>query len=214
MLDFYSQRFDTVELNNSFYRLPTQAAFDEWRRTTPRDFLFAVKASRFLTHQKKLKDPEAALETLLPRALRLSDKLGPILFQLPPRWQANLQRLEALLEVFPRDLRCAFEFRDLSWIGLEIERLLTRFRAAFCIYELAGYQSPITVTTDFAYVRLHGPDLEKYRGSYNDSSLRRWSNQIKDWARELSAVYVYFDNDQAGYAARNALVLKQMVTET
>jgi uncharacterized protein YecE (DUF72 family) len=212
MLEFYSQNFDSVELNNSFYRLPTEEAFDNWRESVPADFVFAVKASRFLTHQKKLKDPESALEKLLPRALRLSNKLGPILFQLPPRWQVNPGRLEALLEALPGDLRCAFEFRDLSWIRNDIDKLLTRFNAAFCIYELAGYRSPFTITADFAYVRLHGPGPGKYQESYSAPRLRRWSQQIEDWAKDLAAIYIYFDNDQAGYAARNALTLKQMIT--
>lgn len=213
MLGFYSQNFDTVELNNSFYRLPTEAAFDNWRQSTPADFVLAVKASRFLTHQKKLKDPESALQNFLPRASRLSTKLGPILFQLPPRWQVNPGRLETLLEALPSDLRYAFEFRDLSWIRPEINKLLTRFRAAFCIYELAGYHSPVTITADFAYVRLHGPGLGKYQESYSISRLCRWSKQIEDWARDLAAIYIYFDNDQAGYAVRNALTLKRMVNK-
>jgi uncharacterized protein YecE (DUF72 family) len=212
MLEFYSQQFDTVELNSSFYRLPTEAAFDNWRQSTPADFVFAVKASRFLTHQKKLKDPESALQSLLPRASRLSTKLGPLLFQLPPRWQVNRGRLEGLLEALPRDLRCAFEFRDPSWIQPDINKLLARFGAAFCIYELAGYQSPLTITADFAYVRLHGPGLGKYQESYSTGRLRSWRKQIEHRAKDLSAVYIYFDNDQAGYAARNALTLKQMVS--
>lgn len=211
MLEFYSQHFDTVELNNSFYRLPTEAAFDNWLQSTPADFVFAVKASRFLTHQKKLKDPESALQNLLPRASRLSTKLGPLLFQLPPRWQVNPGRLEGLLEALPRDLRCTFEFRDLSWIQPDINKLLARFGAAFCIYELAGYQSPMTITADFAYVRLHGPGLGKYQESYSTGRLRRWSKQVEDWAKKLASVYIYFDNDQAGYAARNALELKRLV---
>ncbi len=212
MLDFYSQHFDTVELNNSFYRLPTEAAFDNWRESTPADFVFAVKASRFLTHQKKLKDPEGALENFLPRAARLSTKLGPILFQLPPKWQVNPGRLESLLEALPRDHRYAFEFRDLTWIRPEINQLLAKSRAAFCIYELAGYHSPLTITSDFAYVRLHGPVLEKYQGSYSTGRLHRWAQQVAEWAKYLAAIYIYFDNDQAGYAARNALTLKRMVS--
>ena len=211
MLEFYSRNFDTVELNNSFYRLPTETAFDDWRQTTPENFVFAVKASRFLTHQKKLKDPESALQKLLPRAARLSAKLGPILFQLPPRWQVNSGRLETLLEALPRDLRYAFEFRDLSWIQPEIDALLTRFHAAFCIYELAGYHSPLTITADYAYVRLHGPGAGKYEDTYSTARLRRWSKQIDEWAKRLAAIYVYFDNDQAGYATQNALTLKRMV---
>ncbi len=214
MLPFYAQRFDTVELNNSFYRLPTDTAFDDWRTTTPPNFVFAVKASRFLTHQKKLKDPESALQNLLPRASRLSAKLGPVLFQLPPRWQVNPDRLEAFLEALPHDLRFAFEFRDLSWIRSDVEALLRRFHAAFCIYELAGYHSPLTVTADFAYVRLHGPGIQKYQESYGDSRLRLWSKQIQAWAKDLAAIYIYFDNDQAGYAARNALTLKSMLFGT
>jgi len=211
MLDFYLKHFDTVELNNSFYRLPPETAFDEWKRSTPPNFVFALKASRFLTHNKKLKDPENALANLLPRAAHLGPKLGPILFQLPPRWQVNPERLEALLEILPRTLRYAFEFRDRTWIKPEIERILGRYGAAFCIYELAGYQSPLTVTSDFAYVRLHGPGPGKYQDSYDESRLRRWSDQIREWAKTLNAVYIYFDNDQAGFAVQNAIRLKHMV---
>jgi uncharacterized protein YecE (DUF72 family) len=212
MLDFYVRHFDTVELNNSFYRLPTESAFDAWRNSTPPNFRFAVKASRFLTHNKKLKDPDAALDNFLPRIAHLGAKLGPVLFQLPPRWKVNPERLEGLLEALPRVYRYVFEFRDLTWINPEINKLLEKFRSAFCIYELAGYHSPLTVATDFAYVRLHGPEPGKYQGSYDEERLRQWSDQIRNWAKTLKAVYVYFDNDQAGFAARNALTLKQMVS--
>jgi len=211
MLDYYVQHLDTVELNNSFYRLPTPQAFDCWREATPPNFVFAVKASRFLTHNKKLKDPQNALDNLLPRAVRLKNKLGPVLFQLPPKWRVNLERLHNLLAVLPRDLRYTFEFREPSWITEEVNETLRRFNAAFCIYELAGYQSPLSVTADFAYVRLHGPEPGKYQGSYSPSRLRNWARQIEKWAQALKAVYLYFDNDQAGYAAQNALALKRMV---
>jgi uncharacterized protein YecE (DUF72 family) len=200
-----------VELNSSFYRLPAETAFDSWRQSTSENFVFALKACRFLTHQRKLKDPESALQNFLPRASRLSTKLGPILFQLPPRWQANPGRLEALLELLPSDLRYAVEFRDMSWIRPEINKLLARFRSAFCIYELAGYHSPLTIASDFAYVRLHGPGLGKYQESYGTDRLRRWSKQVDDWTKHLAAIYIHFDNDQAGYAAQNALTLKPMV---
>jgi uncharacterized protein YecE (DUF72 family) len=211
MLDFYLQHFDTVELNNSFYRLPTASAFECWRDATPANFIFAVKASRFITHNKKLKDPENALENLLPRAAHLGPKLGPILFQLPPKWRVNVERLRNLLAILPRDLRYAFEFRELSWMNAEVNELLKEFNAAFCIYELAGYHSPFEVTADFTYVRLHGPAAGKYQGSYSDERLGQWARRIETWAKELKAVYVYFDNDQAGYAANNALTLKRMV---
>ncbi|MGA9393268.1 MAG: DUF72 domain-containing protein [Candidatus Sulfotelmatobacter sp.] len=211
LLSYYVQHFDTVELNNSFYRLPTPEAFDGWRDATPENFIFAVKASRFITHNKKLKDPEHAIENLLPRAARLGSKLGPVLFQLPPHWRVNPDRLIGLLEILPRDLRYAFEFRELSWLTREIDSILRKFNAAFCIYELAGYHSPLGVTADYAYVRLHGPDPGKYQGSYTDEQLCKWARQIESWARELKAIYVYFDNDQHGYAAVNALTLKTMV---
>ena len=211
MLDFYLQHFDTVELNTSFYRLPTIEAFDAWRDATPASFVFAVKASRFITHNKKLKDPEHALDNLLPRAAHLGPKLGPILFQLPPHWRVNTARLENLLEMLPRELRYAFEFRELSWITPAVSSLLTKFNAAFCIYELAGYHSPLHITADFAYVRLHGPARGKYQGSYSKEKLQVWARQIKSWSAHLKAIYIYFDNDQYGYAAANALSLKSTV---
>lgn len=211
MLDYYMRHFDTLELNNSFYRLPTIQAFEYWRDATPRNFVFAVKASRFITHNKKLKDPENALDNILPRAEHLGRKLGPVLFQLPPQWKVNLERLEKLLESLPRDRRYAFEFRELSWIAPEVNRLLERFNAAFCIYELAGYHSPCDITADFCYVRLHGPGAGKYQGSYDRRRLRAWARRIEDWGKKLKAVYIYFDNDQAGYAAHNALTLREMV---
>jgi uncharacterized protein YecE (DUF72 family) len=211
LLDYYLQHFDTVELNNSFYRLPEASAFDCWREATPAGFVFAVKASRFLTHNKKLKDPENALNNLLPRAVHLGPKLGPVLFQLPPHWRVNRQRLMNLLEILPRDLRYAFEFRELSWMSDEVESVLNKFNAAFCIYELAGYHSPLRVIADFTYVRLHGPDPGKYQGSYSDERLRDWARQIETWATQLKAIYVYFDNDQFGYAPANAATLRTMV---
>ncbi|MGC2696331.1 MAG: DUF72 domain-containing protein [Candidatus Angelobacter sp.] len=211
MLGYHVRYFDTLELNNSFYRLPTIAAFESWRDATPKNFVFAVKASRYITHNKKLKDPENALDNILARAEHLGKKLGPVLFQLPPHWKLNIGRLEALLEILPRQHRYVFEFRELSWITAEVNKLLRRFNAAFCIYELAGYHTPIEVTADFTYVRLHGPGSGKYQGSYSPARLREWARRIEQWSKELKAIYVYFDNDQAGYAAQNALTLKQMV---
>jgi len=211
MLGYYIRYFDTVELNNSFYRLPTVAAFECWRDSVPENFVYAVKASRFITHNKKLKDPENALENLLPRAENLGRKLGPVLFQLPPKWRINAERLENLLEILPSERRYALEFRELTWLTPEINRILERHNAAFCIYELAGYHTPFDITADWAYVRLHGPAAGKYQGSYSDKRLREWARWIEQQAKRLKAIYVYFDNDQAGYAAHNALTLKEMV---
>jgi uncharacterized protein YecE (DUF72 family) len=211
MLDFYVQHFDTLELNNSFYRLPTIPAFECWRDSTPSGFIFAVKASRFITHNKKLKDPENALDNLLPRAEHLRNKLGPILFQLPPKWKVNLERLTELLAILPKEHRYTFEFREFSWLTADVNRVLEKFNAAFCIYELAGYHTPLEITADFSYVRLHGPAAGKYQGSYSDQRLREWARWIEKQSKRLKAVYVYFDNDQAGYAAQNALRLREMI---
>ncbi len=210
MLAYYVQRFDTVEINNSFYRLPKPGIFATWREATPAGFVFAVKASRFLTHHKKLKEPENALDNFLPRAAELGDKLGPILFQLPPRWRCHAERLAELLAILPRELKYAFEFREPSWLCDEVFQILRRSNAAFCIFELAGYHTPLELTADWTYVRLHGPG-GKYQGSYSDRKLAEWAERIAEWSQVLRHIYVYFDNDQAGYAARNALVLQRLV---
>jgi uncharacterized protein YecE (DUF72 family) len=210
MLAFYCRHFDSVEINNSFYRLPKPGMFASWREATPKNFLFAVKGSRFITHNKKLKDPENALDNLIPRALELGKKLGPILWQLPPQWRVNLERLEEFLRALPRDLRFTFEFREPSWLTEEVYRILERYNAAFCIYDLARFHSPILTTADFAYVRLHGPG-DKYQGSYSDAQLEQWARQAESWYALGKDVYIYFDNDQAAYAAHNAVTLKNLL---
>ncbi|MGI9103803.1 MAG: DUF72 domain-containing protein [Terriglobales bacterium] len=210
MLPVYYQRFDTVEINNSFYRLPSAETFRCWRESTPRGFCFAVKASRFITHMKKLKEPRNALENLLPRAEELKEKLGPILFQLPPKWTLNGERLEEFLSALPPHHRYAFEFREPSWHKEEIYGMLRRYNAAFCIYELNQFRSPEPITADFTYVRLHGPG-GPYQGSYSARAVRGWAEKIARWGEHLKKIYVYFDNDQAGYAAQNALELKRLV---
>lgn len=210
MLEHYLRHFDTVELNNSFYRLPTEEAFESWRDATPAGFVFAVKGSRYITHNKKLKDPENALENLLPRAEKLGKKLGPILFQLPPKLGCNIERLKEFLQALPKNRRYAFEFREPSWHCDGVLRVLRKFNAAYCIYELAGFSTENEITADWTYIRLHGPG-GKYEGKYPDEALRRWAERVRGWEESLKTAYVYFDNDQAGYAPENALTLKQML---
>lgn len=211
-LSYYLEHFDTVELNNTFYRLPTFHAMNAWRENTPENFLFTVKGSRFITHNLKLSRPENAIRNILPRAETLGKKLGPILWQLPPKWRVNAERLEEFLQVLPTYHRYVFEFREPSWLNEEIYALLERFNAAFCIYEIAGFHSPLITTTNLAYVRLHGPSAKKYQGSYERGALRRWARQIENWYDVGKSVYVYFDNDEAGYAPHNAIVLKNMLS--
>ena len=213
MLAHYVRDFDTVELNNTFYRLPLESAFDSWRTSTPRDFVFAVKGSRFLTHMMKLKDPERGLVNFIPRAERLRSKLGPILWQLPPRWNVNVERLEEFLAKLPRKHRYAVELRNETWMTEEVYALLRKYNAAFCIYELAGYHTPLLITADWTYVRLHGPTQFKYHGSYSDVQLAAWADRIREWSRTMKAIYVYFDNDDSAHAVNNALTLKRLVAE-
>jgi uncharacterized protein YecE (DUF72 family) len=212
MLAHYYECFDTVEINNSFYMLPKIETLACWREATPKKFEFAIKASRFLTHNKKLKEPENALNNFLPRAEALGDKLGPILFQLPPKWRINVERLAEFLSALPKYHRYTFEFREPSWLTEQVYDLLREHNAAFCIYELAGFHSPFEITADWTYVRLHGPG-GKYQGSYSDQVMRTWADRIAGWSRQLRSIYIYFDNDQAGYAAFNAVTLKRLVDE-
>ena len=211
MLREYAARLPAVELNNTFYQLPTESTFDAWRKNTPGNFLYAVKGSRFITHMIKLKDAQRGLTNFMPRAERLKGKLGPILWQLPPGWNVNVERLEEFLSLLPPQHRYTFELRNETWMTDRVLEVLKKYNAAFCIYELAGYHSPIELTADWTYVRLHGPTAFKYQGSYSDAQMEEWADRIRGWSRKLKAVYVYFDNDDSAYAVDNALTLKRML---
>ena len=213
MLQYYIQHFDTVELNNTFYRLPTQNGLLTWRESTPPAFRFAVKGSRFLTHMKKLNNAQDGLKRFLDAIDVLGPKIGPILFQLPPNWEVDAERLASFLTLLPTYYRYVFEFRHPSWNTSQIYELLNKYKAAYCIFDLAGFLSPLQVTTDFAYIRLHGPG-GKYQGTYTDQALSEWAATINSWRKTLSEVYVYFDNDDSGYAPRDALQLKRLVEQT
>lgn len=209
-LEYYAQQLRCVEVNSSFYHLPDRQTLQHWFDSTPDHFRFAVKASRYITHMKKLRDPEKTVPPLLDRLATLGNKLGPVLFQLPPHWHFNAERLEGFLAVLRPGIRYAFEFRDHSWLNEQSYDLLSRHAAAFCIYELDGFLSPRPVTGDFVYVRLHGPD-GAYQGSYDEHTLARWADVFSGWARTGKRVYCYFDNDQCGYAVQNALRLQAML---
>jgi uncharacterized protein YecE (DUF72 family) len=209
-LAYYARRFPTVEINNSFYRLPSEPALAAWRATAPPGFLFAVKASRLITHLKKLRDPERSLAPFWERLALLRETLGPILFQLPPRWHFDAPRLAAFLAALPPGPRYALELRDRTWINDRTLELLAARGAAFCIYELDGYLSPLEVTADFVYLRLHGP-RGPYQGRYDRHTLAAWAEALAAWSRQGREVFCYFDNDEAGYAAHNALALQDML---
>jgi len=210
MFAFYAKHFHTVEINNSFYHLPEASTFISWRENSPKDFIFAVKASRFITHMKKLKAPKTSTDKFFVRVEKLERKLGPILFQLPPGWNLNLERFAAFLETLPNEHRYTFEFRNQSWLVKEVLDLLSKHNAAFCIYDLAGFETPPHVTADFVYVRLHGPG-GKYQGDYPMSKLRRWATHARKWIREGRDTFVYFDNDQQAFAVKNAQELMKLI---
>jgi uncharacterized protein YecE (DUF72 family) len=211
--EYYSLFFDTVELINSFYRLPSREKFEHWRKKSKDGFLYIVKASRYITHMKKLKDTGEALQLFLHNCDGLENKLGPILFQLPPGWQLNLERFETFLKTLPAGYRFAFEFRNPTWYDPAVYRLLKKYKCAFCIYQLAGHMSPIEVTAGFVYLRLHGPTKNKYQGSYDFDTLGTWAKQTREWQQAGKDVFIYFDNDDSGYAAFNAQVMEMMLNK-
>jgi uncharacterized protein YecE (DUF72 family) len=207
-LGFYAQNFPTVELNNSFYHLPSEKAFAGWHDATPDNFAFAVKVSRFITHLKKLKDAEEPLTNFLGRAKLLGGKLGPLLYQLPPGLHRNDQLLEDFLSMLPSDLSHVFEFRHESWLTREVFDLLRRHNIGFCIFDMPNLTTPLEATADFVYVRFHGSS-SMYGGCYTDEELSDWASGIASLARDAKAVYVYFNNDIDGFAVKNAQTLTE-----
>src|SRR5262245_36680849 len=208
-LEYYAERFDTVEVNNTFYRLPDAATFTAWQRRVPRRFTYAVKASRYLTHMKKLKEPAAPLALFFSRARELGRTLGPVLYQLPPRWPLNVERFATFLRALPRRRRHAVEFREPSWYVDEIFTLLARHRVALCLHDMAGSASGIRAVGPFVYARFHGP--QKYNGRYPDAALERWADWLAGRAREGVPVYAYFNNDTGGHAPRDATRLRDLI---
>jgi uncharacterized protein YecE (DUF72 family) len=206
---FYAGVFDTVEINNSFYRLPSAEAFDAWRNQAPRGFLYAVKASRYLTHMKKLKDPEEPLKTFFERARHLHKTLGPVLYQLPPRWRVNLPRFEHFLSALPKGYTHVVEFRDARWLIEDVFRLMERYGVAHCIHDMYPLEVPTRVTAPTAYLRFHGEVT--HAGDYSRAVLQKWAKHLAAWEREKIDVFVYFNNDIGGYAVENARVLKRLV---
>jgi uncharacterized protein YecE (DUF72 family) len=210
-LAYYAARFNTVEINNTFYRLPEAAVFSKWEEQAPPGFLYAVKASRFLTHMKKLKDPEEPIDRFLQRARDLHATLGPVLFQLPPRWPLNIERLRGFLTALPPRYRYVIEFREPSWYADEVYALLERHRVALCLHDMSGSISGKLVVGPFVYVRFHG--VEKYSGSYADRTLDEWADWLSDRMKAGIPVYAYFNNDTGGHAPRDAARLRERIHE-
>ncbi len=211
-LSFYMESFDTVEINNTFYHLPTPDAFRSWHEAAPRGFVYALKASRYITHMKKLKDPAGPLGLFMERASLLGQNLGPILFQLPPRWRCNPGRLEEFTgHLIKGHRRYAFEFRDPSWFCSEVYGILRAAGAALCLYHMPGFTTPVEVTASFVYIRFHGSGT-LYGGRYPEKELRKWANTVRGFLEKGIDVYAYFNNDALGNAVLNARELREMVS--
>jgi uncharacterized protein YecE (DUF72 family) len=210
----YAAMFDTVELNNTFYRLPSAAMVRRWADEAPPGFLFAVKVGRFGTHRKKLRDPELWLANHVERIKALGPSLGPNLLQLPPRWGVDAGRLDALLDVAPTDWRWAVEVRDPSWLCDEVYAVLARHGAALCVHDLLADHPWIRTAPDWTYVRFHGPDAAQhaYVGRYTGARLRRPAARLAAWRDDGCDIYAYFNNDYGGAAVQDARWLRARLT--
>jgi len=206
----YAKHFDTVEINNTFYQLPKEVSVERWRKQAPADFVYTVKANRYITHIKRLKDAAEPIETFFERMNLLKEKLGPVLYQLPPSMQKDLQRLRDFVKLLPKKSITVFEFRHNSWFSGDVFSLLDESGCSFCIHDMPGIQTPRVVTSDIIYIRFHGP-TGKYAGSYSKSSLRAWAAWLKDNVKKTRGVYVYFNNDTNAHAVSNAKTLKEQL---
>ena len=206
----YAEHFDTVELNNTFYRLPTPEKVDGWREQAPPGFTYAAKVGQFCTHRKKLKDPEIWLPRHLDRIRRLGEHLGPNLLQLPPAWGRDVPRLEAVLELLPGDIRWSVELRDPSWLHDDVFDALARHGVALCLHDLLP-DHPRIRTTGWTYVRYHGPDALRtpYLGAYGEERLAQEAAWLAGWLEDGVDVYAYFNNDWYGHAFFEAKSLRR-----
>lgn len=205
-LQFYSKQFNTVELNNSFYHLPTEKTFITWRESAPENFVYAVKVSRFITHIKKLRNIGSAVDNFLSRACLLQNKLGPLLYQLPPNMKRNDEVLQSFLSSLPQEYRHVFEFRHESWIDEAVFGILRRYKVGLCVFDMPGFTCPSVATSDFAYIRFHGSG-GMYSSCYSNEELSQWAKEIAKLAEGVKAVYIYFNNDAEAFAIKNALTL-------
>lgn len=205
-LEFYAKKLNSVELNNSFYRLPDKGKFEKWRESVPKTFKFAVKASRYITHVKKLNDTLKPVTNLIENANGLGINLGPILFQLQTNWKSNPERLENFLRNLPQNHTYAIEFRHKTWLNEDTYKLLEKHRVAFVIHDYKNPKTPEIITANLIYLRFHGPN-GNYEGKYEKDFIKNLAQKISNWHDHGHTIYCYFNNDQNGYAAANACEL-------
>lgn len=209
-LEHYARYFDTVELNSTFYHLPQEQTMMNWHDRVPPGFVFAVKASRYITHIKKLRNTVEEVARFLDLAARLGEHLGPVLYQLPPSLHKDLARLDEFINSISMRDRAVFEFRHSSWYGQDTFDLLNKNGVAVCVHDMDGEDMPRIVTGGMVYIRFHGTN-GRYQGNYPDVVLREWADWIQGQVTGARAVYVYFNNDVSGHALNNARTLKQIL---
>lgn len=210
-LKYYFERYSTVEINNTFYRLPEEQTFINWRDAVPENFIFSVKANRYITHVKRLNNIEEELNLFLNRAKLLENKLGVILFQFPPGFKLNIERLNKLVIQLPQSFTYTLEFRDASWWVQDTFNLLSEYNIAFCIYEMPGVITPREVTADFVYIRFHSPFSNYVQ--FEKPLLMDWSEFILDCYSKGKKVYCYFNNDWLGYALQDSVLLREILKD-
>ncbi len=207
---YYAGQFSSVEVNNTFYRLPVPDVFAKWAAQAPPGFIYALKANQFITHMKRLREPEQPVQRFLERARLLGEHLGPILYQLPPRFPPDYERLEHFVSILPPDLAHAFEFRDPRWLNHTVLAMLKAYKVGLCLADMPGKESPLWATSDTVYVRFHGKDV-LYGDSYTSEELALWAARLAFFVAEGRNVYAYFNNDLGAYAVQNALELNQLI---
>ena len=206
--DIYADVFSTVEINYSFYRLPSERVFDRWRNRAPPGFCYAIKANRYLTHIKRLEDCNESTDLFLNRCRLLGPSLGPILFQLPPNWRPNVERLSRFVGRLPTDLRIAFEFRDNRWFTEPVRRVLEAHAIALCVHDLKVVECPVWITAPFLYQRFHEP---KSGHGYGVQEVDRSAERIREHLGRGTSVFAYFNNDAEGHAVHDARRLRDRV---
>ncbi len=210
-LSFYARHFNTVEINYSFYHIPPEKSIQKWRGQVPPDFLFTLKANRQITHRAKLQNVEGITRVMTWRMHLLKEKAGVLLFQLPPSFSIDLPRLEKFLHTLPQRVRCAFEFRHISWFTEETLTLLKEYEAGFCVLSAPDFPIVVRATAPFVYFRFHGQN-QWIHYNYSDDELRFWAEKIQAFREEGREVFAYFNNDPEANAVRNALRLKEILS--
>lgn len=217
-LEYYCRFFGTVEINNSFYHLPSKETFKLWKKRTPEKFVFSVKAIRYITHVKRLKtDDEGirAAKNFYLNASGLGNKLAVILFQLPPNFKYDRERVENFLKTWRRinrkKIKAAFEFRHASWFNDELYEILKKYHFGLVVASTPHYPMKIVFTSDFIYFRFHGKDT-LYGSKYSDKELEKWADEINNFPTDVQSVFLYFDNDANAYATENAVFIKNLLT--